>query len=431
MVETVQPQPATAARALLRDLFRSAVAAASPEALMPESMPPPGDGRLVVIAAGKAAAEMMRVAQARSLSPLSGLVITRHGHLPPGYAPGPGVELVEAGHPTPDANSLAAGRKALDLARSLGADDHLLLLLSGGGSSLLAAPAAGLTLADKQAVTRALLRSGAAIDAVNIVRKHLSMIKGGRLAAAAGPAQVTTWLISDVPGDDPALVASGPAVADRSTLADARRIVARHGIDPPPAVAAALRDPRNESPPAEAPGLAGAQVRILGSGRDALDAAARLAAARGYKVDDLGDALTGEARVLGAEHAALARAAAGGPPRLILSGGETNVTVVNPDGRGGRNLEYLLGLALALDGAPGISAIACDTDGIDGTEDAAGAMVFPDTLARARAGGLDPAGLLARNHAYRLFEALGDLVFTGPTLTNVNDFRAILVEGRV
>jgi hydroxypyruvate reductase len=416
------------ARERLLAAFRCAVEAVSAEAVMPARLPDSPDGRLVVVAAGKAAAEMMRVAAARSAAPVTGLVVTRYDHVPAGFALA-GVELIEAGHPTPDENSVRAASRALDIAHGLGPGDRLLVLLSGGGSALLAAPAPGVSLADKQELTRQLLRSGASIGEINTVRKHLSRIKGGRLAAAAAPARVTSWLISDVPGDDPAFVASGPTVPDRTSLADARAILVRYGIVASPAATLALADPANEAPPPDSAGLADAETRIIGRAGDALRAAAALVRANGYEVTDLGDRLEGEARRLGTDHAALAlRLKADGGRRAIISGGEATVTVADPQGRGGRNLEYALALALGLDGAAGIVALACDTDGIDGTEDAAGAMVFADTLERARALGLDAADCLARNDAYSFFEAIGDLVVTGPTLTNVNDFRLILVD---
>jgi len=305
----------------------------------------------------------------------------------------------------------------------------LLALTSGGGSALLALPVPGVSLLDKQRVTRALLRSGATIAEINSVRKHLSLIKGGRLAVAAAPAHVTTLIISDVPGDDPSFVASGPTIADHTTQEAAREIIARYRIDAPANVIAALASSANETPAPDTPGLINSEVRIIGAARDALNAARRLAEERGYTVTDLGDRLEGEAKELGTEHAALARRlATDGQPRLILSGGETTVRVTNPEGRGGRNLEYLLGLAIALDGAPRVYAIACDTDGIDGTEDNAGAVITPCTLARARATGLDAHRMLRANLAYPFFAALGDLVVTGPTRTNVNDLRAILIE---
>lgn len=415
----------------LRALFAEAVLAVSAEVAMPRELPLSPHGRTAVIAVGKGAAAMMRAAEARAGGrKLEGLVVTRHGHLPPDGAHGPAVEVIEAGHPYPDENSVRAAGRALEIARSLEAGDRLLVLLSGGGSALLAAPAPGLTLANKQAITRALLQSGATIEEINRVRKHLSAVKGGRLAVAAGPAAVTTWIISDVPGDDPSFVSSGPTVADASSLEMAREILTRYGIAAPPEVEAALADPANETPGPDTLGLAGSEVRVIARARDALAAAGALARDMGYQVTDLGDQLQAEARHLGASHAALSRRLArDGASRAIISGGECTVTVVNKQGRGGRNLEYLLGLAIALDGQPGISALACDTDGIDGTEEAAGAVVTPDTLARAAALGLDPARHLAENNAYLFFEALGDLVVTGPTLTNVNDFRAILIAG--
>ncbi|MBC7504405.1 MAG: DUF4147 domain-containing protein [Sandarakinorhabdus sp.] len=397
-------------KAALERLFGAAIAAVSAGAVMPRDLPP---GRLCVIAIGKAAAPMMAAVQARHLSsspvPLAGLVVAPHGHVPSGFGFA-GVEVITAGHPLPDADSVRAGVRALALAGALGPDDHLLALVSGGGSAVLAAPVAGLTLAEKVAVTNALLRSGAAIAEINAVRRTLSQIKGGGLAAACA-APVTTWVVSDIPGDDASLVASGPTISGGS--GDAREVLARYGIGLPAGVVlAASRALR--------PGA----VRIIARARDALDAAGRLAANWGYAVTDLGDDLQGEARVLGAAHGALALA---GGRRAIISGGEASVTVRGTTGRGGRNLEYALGLALALDGAPGIAALAADSDGIDGSSHAAGACIGPDTLARGRALGMDAAAYLAANDAHGYFAALGDLVVTGPTLTNVNDVRVILV----
>jgi glycerate 2-kinase len=410
-------------------MFDAAVLAVSPQMAMPKRVPSYPHGKTVVIAVGKAAAEMMRVAQQRAAHPLQGLVVTRHGHLPADGVRWKDVEVIEAGHPYPDENSVAAAGRALEIAYGLEAGDHLLVLLSGGGSALLAAPVDGVSLADKQNVTRGLLQSGATIEEINCVRKHLSRVKGGRLAVAAGAAHVTTWIISDIPGDDPSFVSSGPTVADNTTLILAQDIIRKYGIDVPDSVAAALCDPRNETPAADSLGLAGGETVVIARARDALGAARLTAEAMDYHVTDLGDQLQAESRHLGASHAALARRLRqDGRARAIISGGETTVTVANKSGRGGRNLEYLLGLALALDGAPGIHALACDTDGIDGTEEAAGAIIAPDTLARAAALGLDPVASLANNDSYRFFEALGDLVVTGPTLTNVNDFRAILID---
>ena len=419
------------ARDLLRAIFAEGVAAVSAERCVPAALGRETvAGRTLILAVGKAAAAMASVAASRAGGSLSGLVVTRHGHSGPPHGLPASFEVIEAGHPLPDDRSLEAATRAIALVRELGPRDRLLMLVSGGGSALLALPVAGVSLGDKQAVTQALLRSGATIGEINSVRKHLSLIKGGRLAVAAAPAQVTTLIISDVPGDDPSFVASGPTVADTTTLQAAREIVARYGIEAPPNVVAALADTANETPPPDALGLAGSSVRVIALARDALMAASGVAERAGYKVTNLGDHLQAEARHLGAGHAALARRmAADGQKRVILSGGETTVRVVNPNGRGGRNLEYLLGLAIELDGAPGIHAIACDTDGIDGTEDNAGAIVAPDTLARARALGLDARALLEANDAYHFFASLGDLVVTGPTRTNVNDLRAILIDG--
>ena len=415
---------------LLRAIFDEAVAGVSAESALrgaPELTP--GPGRNVVIALGKAAAAMAAIAARRFDGRAEGLVITRRGHSGPPHASPPGFRVIEAGHPVPDDQSIEAARAALDLVGSLTARDRVFALVSGGGSALMTLPVAGVSLADKQATTQMLLRSGATIAEINSVRKHLSAVKGGRLAVAAAPAHVTTLIISDVPGDDPSFVASGPTVADHTTLAMAREVVERYRIEAPASVRAALDRPENETPPADALGLAGGDVRLVAVARDALAAASRLVRAQGYAVTDLGDHLQAEARHLGAGHAALARRlSADGRPRVILSGGETTVRVINPNGRGGRNLEYLLGLTLALDGAPRIHAIACDTDGVDGTENNAGGIIGPDTLARAAAIGLDARAALASNTAYDFFAALGDLVVTGPTRTNVNDLRAILIE---
>jgi hydroxypyruvate reductase len=418
-----------AARHLL-DLFEAALRAVSPDKAMPKAMPAPLNGRLLVIAVGKAASRMMHVTQMRADRPITGLLVTRHGHLDPRSRFGPEIEIIEAGHPYPDPSSLLAAHRALDLVHGLTAEDHLLVLLSGGGSALLAAPVEGLTLADKQAVTRSLLQSGATISQINCVRKHLSRIKGGRLAVAAGAAKITTWAISDVPGDDISFIASGPTTPDLTTLAQARAVIEAYKLDVPLAVIRALNDPANETPPADTLGLAGAQSIIIARAADALDAASALAERLGYAADNLGDNLQAEARDLGAAHAALARRLAKeGARRALISGGETTVTVTNKAGKGGRNLEYLLSLAMALEGLQGVSAIACDTDGIDGTEDAAGAIITPDTLSRAADLGLDARDYLSTNNAYVFFHRLGDLIITGPTQTNVNDFRVILIDG--
>jgi len=429
-----QPTPGEstypAERQVLLDLFNTALDAVSARAAMPRHLPIATRGRTVLLSIGKAADSMARIALERMRTGVTGLVVTRYGHLEPGPRP-PELEVIEAGHPVPDANSLRAAQRALEIAGGLTAHDQFLVLLSGGGSALMASPAPGVSLVDKQTVTRALLQSGATIGEINCVRKHVSRIKGGRLAQAAGPAKVTTLIISDVPGDDPSFVSSGPTTPDSTTLEMAREILQRYKVAVPEGVAAALEDPANETPSGDSLGLAGAETLIIARARDALAAASKRAEELGFVVSGLGDQLQAEARHLGASHAALARRlGADGKPRAIISGGETTVTVTNKAGRGGRNLEYLLGLAIALQGAPDICALACDTDGIDGTEDAAGALVLPDTIERARQAGLDPGEYLRANNAYAFFEALGDLVVTGPTRTNVNDFRAILV-GRV
>ncbi len=409
---------------LLRAMFEAAIRAADPAHCVPPHLPEPPSGRTVVVGAGKAAAAMARAVEAHWRGPLSGLVVTRYGHAVPTRH----IEVVEAAHPVPDEAGQAAARRILEMVRDLGEEDLAICLISGGGSALLALPAGGLTLADKQTVSRALLKSGATIAEMNCLRKHLSAIKGGRLAAAAAPARVVSLLISDVPGDDPAIIASGPTVADPTTLADARAILARYRIDPPDAVRRHLEDARSETPKPGDRQLARTETVIVARPRESLEAAARLAAAAGFAPRILGDDLEGEARALGAEHAALALSCAGeGGRTVLLSGGETTVTV-RGGGRGGRNAEYLLALAIGLDGQPDIWALAGDTDGIDGMEDNAGAIVAPDTLARARALGLDARAMLGDNDAYSFFRALDDLVLTGPTLTNVNDFRAILVN---
>lgn len=435
MADTVEAASLTSSPPLpsqmLTALFEEAINAISPRRTMPLTFAPlPASGRTLVIALGKAAAEMAAVAGERLSGRVSGLVVTRAGHGLDAGRLDPAFDFMEAGHPVPDTLSIEAAERALAMAGELGPGDRLIALISGGGSALMALPAPGVTLADKQVVTQMLLRSGAMISEINCVRKRLSRIKGGRLAVAAAPARVQTLVISDVPGDDPAFVASGPTIADHGTLAEAREIVRRYAVDTPASVLRALEDPANETPSPDTLGLAGADVSVIARARDALAASARLAESFGYHVTDLGDRLQAEARYLGAGHGGLARRmACDGVPRAILSGGETTVRVTNPDGRGGRNLEYLLGLAIALAGAPRIHAIACDTDGIDGTENDAGAIIGPDTLARAAALGLDPQQALARNESYDFFRRLGDLVVTGPTRTNVNDFRAILISG--
>ncbi|HVH79661.1 MAG TPA: glycerate kinase [Stellaceae bacterium] len=415
----------------LRALFDTALAAADPARAIAPAMPDAVKGRTVVVGAGKASAAMARAFEKLWPESLEGLVVTRHGHA----APCERIEIVEASHPVPDAAGQLAARRILDLAHSLGADDQLVFLASGGGSALLALPTSGLTLEDKQTVTRALLRSGATIGEINTVRKHLSAIKGGRLAAAAAPARVVTLAISDVPGDDPAVIASGPTVPDPSSFADARAVLAKYRIAEPVAVVAYLTTAEGETPKPGDPIFANSRYTLIASPAQALTAAADAAQAAGVAPVVLSDRIEGEARDIGLMHAAIAlqlreglRVGGGSVrlPAVLLSGGETTVTV-RGQGRGGRNTEFLLSLAAALDGASGISAIACDTDGIDGTEDNAGAILLPDSIARAAANGVAIKAALAENDAWGFFHAAGDLVVTGPTLTNVNDFRAILV----
>ncbi len=409
-------------RQTLNDLFDAALAAVSPAHVLPSYLPAAPEGRTAVLGFGKAAAEMARVFEAHWSAPFEGFAVTRYGH----GAPCRTIEVVEAGHPVPDEAAVAAADRALSLASGLGADDLMVCLASGGGSALLAKPARGIRLDEKQALTRSLLACGAAIDEINCVRKHLSAIKGGRLAAEAAPARVATLAISDVPGDDPATIASGPTVADPTTGTEARAILARYGIEVGSSVAATLSGPAGETPKT----LSNARFQIVARAGDALAAAARAAEREGFAATILGDDLAGEAAGLGAAHAALALEIAGSAskPVALISGGETTVTLPRPGfGRGGRNTEYLLALAAGLDGEPGIWAIACDTDGIDGTEDSAGAILGPESLARAAAAGIDARSALAAHDSYGFFDALGDLVVTGPTRTNVNDFRAILI----
>ncbi|SIR57324.1 glycerate 2-kinase [Aromatoleum tolulyticum] len=415
-------------RALLRRMFDAAIAAAQSARCIPPHLPAPPTGRLVVIGAGKASAAMARAVEDHWPGPLEGLVITRYGYAVPCER----IEIVEAAHPVPDAAGLAATRRVRERVRSLGPDDLVLCLISGGGSALLNAPLEGLTLEDKQAVNRALLKSGATISEMNCIRRHLSAVKGGRLAAACHPARVVTLLLSDVPGDDPTDIASGPTVADPTTCDDALAIVRRYGIALPTAVREVLESGRGESIKPGDRRLEGHETRIVAAPQLALEAAAQVARDAGLAVHILGDSLEGEARDVGKVLAGIALQVArrGQPfakPCVLLSGGETTVTV-RGNGRGGRNVEFLLSLALGLNGASGIHALAGDTDGVDGQEEIAGAIITPDTLARAWNLGLRPADRLADNDAHAFFEALGDSVATGPTLTNVNDFRAILVR---
>jgi hydroxypyruvate reductase len=413
-------------RAFLRRLFEAAVAAADPMRCVPTALPAKPPGRVLVIGAGKASARMAEAVEA-AWGPCEGLVLTRYGYARPTRR----IEIVEAAHPVPDARGLETTARMLRLVEGAGEGDLVLALISGGGSALLVQPAGAITLAEKQAVNDALLASGAPIGAMNVVRKHLSRVKGGQLAAAAWPARTLALIISDVPGDDPALIASGPTVGDTSTPADARAILDRWKIPVPASVASVLDGPSRVLAP-DAPRLRRTENRVIAAPSQSLAAAAAAAKAAGCSVERLGDALEGEAREVAAAQARLAREIRGGlrpgdPPVVILSGGECTVTR-RGDGVGGPNAEFCLGLALALDGAPGIFGLACDTDGVDGAAEVAGAIVTPDTLARARAQGLDAATALGRNDAHGFFAALGDQVVTGPTLTNVNDFRAILVQ---
>ena len=431
---TAQASP-TPAKAILDRLFQAAVAAAHPRTCLPTHLPePPAAGRLIVLAAGKAAGSMTEVAERHYLDEarlprqhLTGIAVTRHGYARPTRA----VEIVEAGHPMPDAAGLAAAERVLALADAATADDLVLVLMSGGASANWIAPAEGVSFADKQAVTRALLRSGANIGEMNTVRKHLSRIKGGRLALRAKPAHVVTLAISDVPGDDPAVIGSGPTVPDPSTLADARAVLARYRLDVPAAVQRALDNPANESPK-PGPIFDATKFQLIARPADAFRAVEQIVRDADYEFVMLGDRVEGEARTVAAEHAKRARALqAEGRKAVLLSGGELTVTIKGK-GRGGPNQEYALALAIALGGAPGLSALAADTDGTDGgggtASDPAGAAIDPSTLVRARGLGLDPAQFLADNDSTGFFERIGDLVVTGATFTNVNDFRAIVVD---
>ena len=407
-------------RRFLRMMFDMAVASAQPANVIPGHLPEPPPGRLVVLGAGKASAAMARAVEDHWPGDLSGLVVTRYGHAVPCRR----IEIVEAGHPIPDEAGLDASRRMMAIAAGLGPDDLALCLMSGGGSALLAMPPPPLTLDDERALSEMLLRSGVPIGGMNLVRRHLSAIKGGRLAAACHPARVLSLLISDVPGDDPIDIASGPTVGDPTTCAEALALIDRHGLQVPAAARHLLVTGAAESVKPGDPRLARAEARIIAAPRLALEAAAGVARAAGLPVTMLGDAIEGEAREVA--RAMAVRALATVRPCVLLSGGETTVTV-RGRGRGGRNAEFLLALAIALDGAPGIHALAADTDGIDGVGEVAGAIIGPDSLARARALGIDPAAALADNDAHAFFARLGDGIVTGPTFTNVNDFRAIFV----
>ncbi|MGC1387037.1 MAG: glycerate kinase [Steroidobacteraceae bacterium] len=413
----------------MRAMFDAAIASAQPAKCIPAHLPAPPRGRLIIIGAGKASAAMARAVEQHWPGPLSGLVVTRYGYAVPCAR----IEIVEAAHPVPDEAGHRAAQRMLELVGHLGADDLVLCLISGGGSALLPLPASGLTLVLKQCISRALLSSGATVREMNCVRRHLSAIKGGRLAAACHPARVLTLMISDVPGDRPIDIASGPTVADPTTCADALDILRRYGIDVPDAVRELLESGRGESVKPGDPRMSGGEARIIATPQMALEAAAAVARAAGIAPHILGDAIEGEARDVGTVLAGIAlqvaeRSQPFAAPCVLLSGGETTVTV-RGKGRGGRNVEFLLSLAIALDGHPRIHALAGDTDGVDGQEEIAGASMAPDTLARAWKRGLRPKEMLAANDAHSLFTALGDSVITGPTLTNVNDFRAIFIAG--
>ena len=426
-----QAKPPKSQEALLRRMFDAAIASAQPSRCIAQHLPKPqevGKGRLVVIGAGKASAAMAQAVEHHWQGPLSGLVVTRYGYAQPCKH----IDIVEAAHPVPDAAGLAAAQRMLDLVHELRADDTVLCLISGGGSALLPLPLAGIALEDKQALNRALLQSGATISEMNCVRRHLSAIKGGRLAAACFPARVLTLLISDVPGDDPINIASGPTVADPTTCADALDIVRRYGIALPPAVRQVLESGAGESIKPGDARLAKAEVRIIATPQMALEAAAQVAHEAGYAAHILGDALEGEARDVGKVLGGIALQVAqrGQPftaPCVLLSGGETTVTV-RGNGNGGRNVECLLAMGLALDSHPRIYALAGDTDGVDGQAEIAGAVIAPDSLSRAVGLSMKPQDFLANNDGHGFFSGLNNSVITGPTLTNVNDFRAILIE---
>lgn len=415
-------------RELLQQLFAAAIEAAQPVHCIPPYLPEAPRGRLIVIGAGKASAAMARVVEENWPGPLEGLVVTRYGYAVPCER----IEIVEASHPVPDAAGQVAAERITALVSKLTADDMVLCLISGGGSSLLVLPLDGTTLEDKQAVNRELLKSGATISEMNTVRRHLSAIKGGHLAAACHPAKVISLLISDVPGDDPCVIASGPTVGDATTCDDALAIVRRYGIDLPAHVRDVLESGRGESVKPGDPRLAGIETHLVTTPQSALEAAAKVAEAAGFPAHILGDSIEGEARDVGKAMAGIALQVAkrGQPftaPCVLLSGGETTVTV-RGKGRGGRNVEFLLALGVALDGMAGIHALAGDTDGVDGQEEIAGAYLAPDSLQRAWGKGIRPKDALANNDGHGFFGALGDSIVTGPTLTNVNDFRAILIE---
>lgn len=421
----MEPTP----RALFEALYRAAVDAALPETTLAASLPAPPAGRTIVVGAGKGAAQMARAFESLWPAPLEGVVVTRYGY----GAKCRNIEVIEAAHPVPDAAGLAGARRLMEMVGGLTADDLVVALVCGGGSALLPAPPEGLTLDDEIAVNRALLASGAPISAMNTVRKHVSRIKGGRLALLAHPARVVTLAVSDIPGDDPALISSGPTVPSATTREDALAVVETYRLDLPGAVLDHIRSDASQAPRPDDPRLAGNEVKVVASARLSLEAAAEAARRHGVEAVILSDAVEGEAREVAKVHAAIAREIAlrdrpFPKPVLLLSGGETTVTLRGEGGRGGRNSEFLLSLARAIDGQAGIHAFAADTDGIDGSEENAGAFCDGTTVARLHAAGLDAQALLARNESWAAFEALGDLFAPGPSGTNVNDLRALLVR---
>jgi glycerate 2-kinase len=416
-----------AARTFLRAMFDAAVAAAMPDRRVPQNLPAKPRGRTLVVGTGKASAAMAQALEKSWDGPLEGLIVTRYGH----RVPCKQIEIIEAAHPVPDDAGTRGARRMLDMVRGLTQDDLVIALMSGGGSALLSLPAEGITVEEKRAVNRALLKSGAPISEMNCVRKHLSAIKGGRLAAAAHPARVVTLVISDVPGDDLAAVGSGPTIADPTTFAEARAVIAKYKLDVPASVTRHLQQAADETPKQGDPGLANAETKLIASPQKSLEAAAAIARAHGITPLILGDSLEGEAREVGFVMAGIAQQVRRfnqplPSPCVIISGGETTVTV-RGTGAGGRNVEFLLALALKLNSAAGITALAADTDGVDGAREVAGAFITPDTLSRARSLGIDPWASLANNDGHGFFEALGDQIITGPTLTNVNDFRAVFI----
>ncbi len=418
------PEP----RQFLLDLYASAVNAVSADKCLPAFLPErPANGRTLVIGAGKGAAAMAKTVEQHWQGPIEGLVVTRYGH----GADCQKIEVIEAAHPVPDEAGRHAAARILNMVQDLSENDLVLCLISGGGSSLLALPADGISLEQKQAINKALLRSGAAISEMNCVRKHLSAIKGGRLALACAPARVVTLLISDVPGDDPDIIASGPTLPDATSCFDALAVLKKYHIEVPDNIRHHLESGAGETPKPDDPRFARNSQHVIATAQEALEAAAATARAAGMNAYILSDGIEGEARDVGIVHAAIARQVAkhGQPfkaPCVLLSGGETTVTV-RGNGRGGRNAEFLLSLAVALDGHANMYALACDTDGIDGSEDNAGAVLAPDSLARAAGLGLSAKAMLENNDGYGFFSALNDLVVSGPTRTNVNDFRAILI----